>query len=99
MKAAWRSLFSWGWLTVNGTAQLAAPARDIPVLEDADVVIAGGSNAAVAAACAAADSPVSHISLARSWRCTTSHGNSVSGHFVRYAQTMLRNTQERKATP
>ena len=47
-------LFACGCLQAAGAAQVSAPLRDVPVLAEVDVVVAGGSSAACAAACAAA---------------------------------------------
>jgi flavin-dependent dehydrogenase len=48
-------LLACGWLQAVGAAQVVAPLRDVPVLCEVDVVVAGGSSAACAAACAAAE--------------------------------------------
>ncbi len=48
-------LIGCGLMQAAGAAQVAAPLRDVPVFAEVDVVIAGGSSAACAAACAAVD--------------------------------------------
>ena len=48
-------LFACGWLQAAGAAQVVAPLRAVPVLAEVDVVVAGGSSAACAAACTAAE--------------------------------------------
>lgn len=64
MKKLLAILMGLGSAGLGHAAQVTAALRDIPVLYEADIVIAGGSSAAAASACAAADRKASVVLVA-----------------------------------